>query len=169
MANRLLQSQSYPPALKVGSSNVSKVYSGSVQVWPATGYYDCGYGCQYYASAPACSSCDPTTLNVLHGLYINGSNNLTLDFFITLSNNYSSSSINYKLRISNTTRGTGPISTGTMIVGGYTIDTFFSGTTSSFGVINQVGDSFTVSLSADNGSTWTAQITPTLGTLNLVN
>jgi hypothetical protein len=163
---KLLLSQQYPPALKVGSSNVSKVYAGSTQVWPATGYYDCGYGCQYYASAPVCDSCNPTATNVLHGLWINASNNLTLNFNITLSNNYSSSSINYVLRMSNTTRGTGPISTGTMTVPGYTIDTFFSGTTASFGVVNVATDSFTVSLSADNGSTWTAQISPTSGTLN---
>ena len=163
---KLLQSQSYPPALKVGTSSVSKVYAGTTQVWPATNYYDCGYGCQYYASPPACTACNPTANNVLHSLYINGASNLALNFYITLSNNYSATAINYVLRISNTTRGTGPISTGTMTVPGYTIDAFFSGTTASFGVVNVATDSFTVALSADNGSTWTAQITPTSGTLN---
>jgi len=163
---KLLISKQYPPSIKLGTSIVSKVMDGTTQVWPATGYYDCGYGCQYYASPPACSTCNPNVTNMLHGLWINGSNNLTLNFSITLSNNYSSSSINYVLRISNTTRSTGPISTGTMTVTGYTINTFFSGTTSSFGVVNQPTDTFTVALSADNGSTWTAQITPTTGNLN---
>jgi hypothetical protein len=165
---KLLQSQSYPTSIKIGSSSASRVMSGNVQVWPATNYYDCGYGCQYYVSAPPCSSCSPTATNVLHGLYINGANPLNLDFYITLSNNYSSLVINYVLRVSNNTRGTGPVSSTTLSVPGYTIDTFFSDTLS-FGVANQIGDTFTVALSSDNGSTWTAVMSPTTGSLNLVN
>ena len=166
---KLYHKQSYPPAISFGSGSVSKVMAGTVQVWPATNYWDCGYGCQYYVSDPSCGQCSPTANNVLHGLYRGSPSDVTLNFYLTLSNNYSASTINYKLRIRNTTRGTGPIDSGTMAVGGYTTDTAYTGTTASFGASNQLGDSFTVELSNDNGSTWTAQIAPTSGTLNLVN
>jgi hypothetical protein len=33
--------------------------AGNIQSWAGTGYYyDCGYGCQYYASNPGCTSCN---------------------------------------------------------------------------------------------------------------
>jgi len=167
---KLLQSHIYPTEIyigAVGGKSGIKVFSGSEQVWPATNYWNCGYGCQYYASDPSCAQCDPHAINVLTGLYINGPDKLKLDYYIVLSNNYSASSINYVLRISNTTRGTGPISTSIMTVPGYTIDTFFSGTTSSFGIINEIGDNFTVELSSNGGSPpWTTQITPSSGSLN---
>jgi len=166
---KLLHSQSYSTSLNVGTSSVSKIYAGTSQVWPATGFYDCGYGCQYYTSTPACTTCSPTATNVLHGLYISTSN-LNLDYYVTLSNNYSSISKNYKLRFSNTTRSTGPISTLTLTVSGYTIDSFFSGTTTSFSASNVIGDTFTVQLSDDNGVTWTASLTSVLPlTLNYIH
>ena len=45
---KLLIDQSYPPAITIGSTDVDKVMHKETRVWPATNYYDCGYGCQCF-------------------------------------------------------------------------------------------------------------------------
>lgn len=157
--------RSYPPAVSRGSTSIDKIYHQEERVWPATNYYDCGYGCQYYSTPPACTECYPTTTNVLHALYIS-STNTSLDYYVTLSNNLSSTTINYKVRIQNVTRSSGWVESATLAVNGYTIDIYFNGTLA-MGVTNVLGDTFGAELSDDNGSTWTADFvvaTPT--TLN---
>lgn len=151
--------RSYPPAISLGSTDVDKVMQNTTRVWPATNYYDCGYGCQYYASPPACTECYPTTTNILHSLYIN-STATSLDYYVTLSNNLSATAINYKVRIQNVTRATGWIVSGTHTVDGYTIDIYFNATLA-MGVTNVLGDTFDVELSDDNGVTWTSPIVVT--------
>ena len=154
-------SQSYPPSVKVGSSSVSKIMEGTTQVWPATNYYDCGYGCQYYLSPPACSVCAPTTRNILTGVYISADTYPTkLDYYVTLSNNTSPTTINYKLRLQNITRSSGWVNSGTLAVTGYSIEKPFSGTIN-VAVTNVLGDTFGAELSDDNGSTWVAVLVTT--------
>lgn len=169
---KLLQSRSYPPSIKMASSNVSKVYAGTTQVWPVTGYYDCGYGCQYYESPPACTDCLPTVTNVLTSLFINDISNSGLNYYVSLTNNYSSTTKNYKLKFTSDRTGSTTVQSVTLSVIGYPydstsqVDLFFSGTTESMTMGNIVGDTITIELSEDNGSTWTAPITPTSVVLN---
>lgn len=44
---------------RLGSQTVSKLMIGTTQIWPqvGAGYYDCGYGCQYYTYNPGCPVC----------------------------------------------------------------------------------------------------------------
>lgn len=60
MAN-LRMVTTYPPAIYLGTGAVSKVMDATTQVWPVGGYYNCGYGCQYYSTVQACSTCNPAT------------------------------------------------------------------------------------------------------------
>ena len=104
-------------------------------------------------------------VNVLHALYIS-STNTSLDYYVTLSNNLSSSTINYKVRIKNDTRSSGWVESDTLAVSGYTIDIYFNDTLA-MGVTNVEDDTFDAELSDDNGSTWTADfVVGTPKTLN---
>lgn len=59
-----------PNNIKIGDSQVTKIMVGENKVWEfGPGYYDCGYGCQYYTYNPGCPSCYICTSYTLDNLY----------------------------------------------------------------------------------------------------
>jgi hypothetical protein len=57
--------------IKVGSQTVSKVMFGDTQIWPSgdAGYFDCGYGCQFYSYNPGCLACVPNYITLYSSLF----------------------------------------------------------------------------------------------------
>lgn len=45
--------------VKFGEQTVQKIALGNTQIWPPDGggYYDCGYGCQFFTYNPGCTNC----------------------------------------------------------------------------------------------------------------